>query len=68
VPAVAVKRRERVLLDTGCKKRLDGGMCLWFKEFYGNPKSLVYNTITLELQGKQQYFKCKSENFKYLKD
>jgi len=28
VPAVAVKRREQVLLDTGCKKRLDGRMCL----------------------------------------
>jgi len=66
VPAVAVKRREQVLLDTGCKTRVDGLISLRLKN--STKKGKTYNTIKLELLIKQQYFKCKSENFKYLRD
>jgi len=61
VPAVAVKRREQVLFVLiGCKMRVDGISSFLKKD--------LINTVILELIIIRQYFKCKGEILKYLKD
>jgi hypothetical protein len=66
VPAVAVKRRERVLFVLiGCKMRVDGIFSFILKLFFEKKKNKIINTNILELFIKQQYLKCKGDILKY---